>query len=264
VSLIHEHFGCPRGTWDAARIAYPLAAVRHRQGRLLGRVDGLGFDIRRDASIGTLADDIVKSSAIEGVALPFDEARSSIARRLGIEIGGSSSRREVEGFVEMMLDATRDHAQPLTPERRHVWHAALFPTGRSGIRRIAVGAWRDSEADAMQVVSGPVGRERVHSKAPAAHRLESEIGAFLGWFNGAESGPGSFDPVVKPGLAHFWFVTIHPFEDGNGGIARAIADLTLARADGTAERFYSMSARIEAERRDYCAALGASNARAWT
>ena len=195
-----------------------------------------------------LTSDVIKSSAIEGEWLDTQQVRSSIARRLGMDFGGSVlSGREVEGVVEMMLDATQKYAEPLTAERLFGWHAALFPTGRSGLRRITVGAWRPASAGPMQVVSGPIGRERVHFEAPAADRLEGEVADFLAWFEAANG----LDPVLKAGLAHFWFVTLHPFEDGNGRISRAIGDLALARAEGTAERFYSLSTQIEAEKKQY-------------
>jgi Fic family protein len=219
-------------------------------------MESIGFDLRVEASLATLTDDVVKSSAIEGENLDRQEVRSSIARRLGLDIAGLPvAGRHVEGIVDMMLDATQNYAQPLTAERLFGWHAALFPTSRSGMRRIAVGAWRSPEAGPMQVVSGPYGRERVHFEAPAADRLGAEMAAFIGWFNGPDSDPAKLDPVLKSGIAHFWFVTIHPFEDGNGRIARAIADLALARADDCRERFYSMSAQIEADRKVYYAEL---------
>ena len=246
--FIHEIAEWPELKWDDAKLSPLLADVRHRQGRLLGRMEGLGFQLRAEASLSTLTADVIKSSAIEGEQLDAEAVRSSIARRLGLDVGGTpSASRDVEGIVEMMLDATQKYAQPLTAERLFGWHAALFPTGRTGMRRITIGAWRPMEAGLMQVVSGPMGRERVHFEAPSADRLEQEMTAFLDWF-GSLNG---IDPVLKAGVAHFWFVTIHPFEDGNGRIGRAIADMALARAEGTAERFYSMSAQIEAERKQY-------------
>lgn len=225
-----------------------LAEVRHRQGRFLGAMEALGFDLRTEASLSTLTADVIKSSAIEGETLDANQVRSSIARRLGLEFGGTAAAsRDVDGVVEMILDATQNFSSPLTKERLSGWHASLFPTGRSGLRRITVGAWRPMESDPMQVVSGPIGRERIHFEAPAADRLGDEMGAFLGWFES----DGGCDPVLKAAVAHFWFVTIHPFEDGNGRMARALADMALARAEGIPERFYSMSAQIEAERREY-------------
>jgi Fic family protein len=211
-------------------------------------MESLGFKLRQEAVLRTLTEDVLKSSEIEGEKLDPEQVRSSIARRLGMDIGGLKAvDRDVEGIVEMMLDATRHYDQPLTAERLFAWHASLFSTGRSGMRRIRVAAWRDNSGDPMQVVSGPMGKERVHFEAPAAKRLDPEMGIFLDWFNGDTDG----DWVVKAGLAHLWFVTIHPFEDGNGRIARAIADLALARSEQSSQRFYSMSAQIREERADY-------------
>lgn len=208
----------------------------------------LGFSIQAEAGLETLTEDVVKSSAIEGERLDSSSVRSSLARRLGLDIGGFTPvNRPIEGIVEMMLDATQRYAEPLTKERVIGWHAALFPTGFSGSRKIIVGAWRSPEAGAMQVISGYVGREKIHCEAPAAERLDKEMDIFLEWFNS----PLDLDPVLKAGIAHLWFVTIHPFEDGNGRIARAIADCALARADNSPQRFYSMSGRIERERKEY-------------
>ena len=249
---IHEHQDWPTFTWDAEALASKLADLRHRQGRLLGRMEGLGFELKREASLSTLTDDVVKSSAIEGENLNPEEVRSSIARRLGMDIAGLvPAGRDVEGVVEMMLDATQQFSKPLTKARLFDWHAALFPTGRSGMRRIAVGGWRTIDAGPMQVVSGPIGKQKVHFEAPGADRLEKEMQAFLKWFGNSDD----IDPVIKAGIAHLWFVTIHPFEDGNGRIARAIGDMALARADGAPERFYSLSSQIEAERKHYYAQL---------
>jgi Fic family protein len=245
---VHEHDNWPDFTWDAKALASKLADTRHQQGRLLGRMEGLGFDLRREASLETLTSDVVKSSAIEGEILNPEEVRSSIARRLGLDIAGLvPASRHVEGIVEMMLDATQKFSKPLTKDRLFGWHAALFPTGRSGMHKITVGGWRTAEAGAMQVVSGPAGREKVHFEAPGAERLERETKTLLAWFEKKTD----LDAVLKAGIAHFWFVTIHPFEDGNGRIARAIGDMALARADGTADRFYSLSAQIERERKAY-------------
>jgi Fic family protein len=256
MAYIHELAGWPTLTWNEAALSLSLARVRHRQGRFLGRMELIGLDLRAEASLTTLTDDVVKSSAIEGENLNRQDVRSSIARRLGMDAAGTPpADRHVDGIVEMMLDATQNCAQELTAERLFGWHAALFPTGRSGLRRITTGAWRTPAAGPMQVVSGPIGRENVHFEAPSADRLGAEMAAFLGWFNGPDSDPSRLDPVLKSAVAHFWFVTIHPFEDGNGRIARAIADLSLARADQCSERFYSMSAQIEAERKTYYAEL---------
>jgi len=246
--FIHERPKWPELTWDSEALTGVLAAVRHKQGKHLGKMEALGFDLRAEASLTVLTDEVVKSSAIEGEHLSPEEVRSSIARRLGLDVTGlPNPSREVEGVVEMMLDATRDFDAPLTEERMFDWHAALFPAGRSGMDRITVGAWRTAEAGPMQVVSGPIGRERVRFEAPEAKRLAAEMERFLVWFNA----PSDIDPVLKAGVAHFWFVTIHPFEDGNGRIARAIADMVLSQADGTQDRFYSMSSAIEAERKEY-------------
>lgn len=246
--FIHSLPAWPAFTWSDAALAPLLAGARHKQGRLLGRVESLGFELRRQAGLEVLTSDVIKSSAIEGEVLDYDSVRSSIARRLGIELGGMvPADRRVEGVVEMMLDATQRFDSPLTAERLFSWHAALFPTGRSGMLRITVGAWRPPEAGPMQVVSGPIGRERVHFEAPAADRLATEMDAFLHWFNA----PSPVDPVLRAGIAHLWFVTIHPFEDGNGRIARTIADMALARADGSKDRFYSMSAQIDSQRSEY-------------
>ena len=248
MTWIYQQDTWPEFTWDNDALACKLAEVRYRQGHLLGRMESLGFDLRAEASLDTLTQDVVRSSAIEGEVLSADEVRSSIARKLGIDIGNSvATRRAVEGIVEVMLDATRQQAQPLTKERLVSWHAAIFPTGWSGLRRITVGNWRTESAGTMRVVSGRIERERVHFEAPDASCLESEMAAFLDWFD-ADS---LVDPFLKAGIAHLWFVTIHPFEDGNGRIGRAIADMALARADGMRDRFYSMSTQIEAERKLY-------------
>jgi len=248
MGYIHELVAWPKLTWDDAALSAVLADARHRQGRLLGRMEGLGFLLRAEAQLSTLTADVVQSSAIEGEKLDTEEVRSSIARRLGLDYAGAAvAGRDVEGIVEMMLDATQNYVQTLTMDRLHGWHAALFPMGRSGMRKITVGAWRPAAAGAMQVVSGPMGRERVHFEAPSAEKLDAKMSAFLEWFEAANG----IDPVIKAGVAHFWFVTIHPFEDGNGRIGRAIADLQLARADGAKERFYSLSSQIESERNEY-------------
>ena len=254
MTYVHELPDWPNLRWSDEQLAQPLAAVRHRQGRLIGRMEALGFPLRAEAVLYTLTEDVLKSSEIEGEVLDREQVRSSIARRLGMDIGGLvEADRDVEGVVEMMLDATQNYAQPLTAERLFSWHAALFPTGRSGMSRITVGAWRAAQGGPMQVVSGPIGRERVHYEAPASERLDAEMTRFLDWFETVTP-----DPVLKAGIAHLWFVTIHPFDDGNGRIARAIADLALARAEGTAQRFYSMSAQIRTERKAYYDMLGST------
>lgn len=245
---IHELPDWPDFRWSHDALATLLASVRHRQGLLLGRMKNLGFPLREEAVLATLTEDVLKSSEIEGEILDKDQVRSSIARRLGIDIGAlAPAERDVEGVVEMMLDATQKYDAPLTDERLFGWHAALFPTGRSGLARIRAGAWRDDSSGPMQVVSGPIGRERVHYQAPLAGRIGGDMTAFLDWFND-ESG---IDPVLKAGIAHLWFVSIHPFDDGNGRIARAIADMALARSEESAQRFYSLSAQIRKERRTY-------------
>lgn len=211
-------------------------------------MQGLGFSLRAEAVLQTLTQDVQKSSEIEGEVLDRRQIRSSLARRLGIDIGAlEPADRNVEGIVEMTLDATQSYDRPLTTERLFSWHAALFPTGRSGMNKIRVGAWRDDKSGPMQVVSGPVGRERVHYQAPAAGKVAREMRAFLKWFNGDTA----VDPVLKAALAHLWFVTIHPFDDGNGRMARAIADMGLARSEQSPQRFYSMSAQIRQERKAY-------------
>jgi Fic family protein len=238
----------PALRWDPVRLTAPLAEARHVQGRLIGQMEALGFQVKEEAVLRTLTEDVLKNSEIEGDLLDADQVRSSVARRLGMDVGGLKPvDRHVDGVVEMMLDATQHYDQPLTEERLFGWHAALFPTGRSGMHRITVGAWRTDSTSPMQVVSGPVGRERVHFEAPAASRLPQEMQRFLEWFN-AEA---TLEPVLKAAQAHLWFVTIHPFDDGNGRIARAIADMALARSEKSPRRFYSMSAQIREERADY-------------
>ena len=245
---IHERKEWPDFKWDRNRSAQPLADIRHRQGRLIGHMEALGFSLRQEAVLRTLTTDVLKSNEIEGERLDIDQVRSSIARRLGIDIGAlKPADRHVEGNVEMMLDATRHYDRPLTAERLFGWHAALFPGGHSGLSRIKIGAWRDGSAGPMEVVSGPIGMQKVHFEAPDAARLNKEMKAFLKWFNAK----AKIDPVWKAGLAHLWFVTIHPFDDGNGRIARTIADMALARSENSPQRFYSMSAQIQKERSAY-------------
>ena len=249
---IWERADWPRFAWDRDRIMARLAAVRHGQGRLLGRMEGIGFRLKGEAVLHTLTQDVVKSSEIEGERLDAHQVRSSIARRLGMDVAGLvAADRHVEGVVEMMLDATQHFDRSLTAKRLFAWHAFLFPTGHSGMARIRSGAWRDDSRGPMRVVSGPIGRERVHYEAPPADRVPAEMKAFLKWF----SAPHDQDLVLKSTLAHFWFVTIHPFEDGNGRIARAIADLALARSESSPQRFYSMSSQIRLERSAYYTVL---------
>lgn len=245
---IHDHQNWPSFTWNAEVLSSKLADIRHRQGLLIGKMNNLGFELKQEASLNILTHDVIKSSAIEGETLSAVEVRSSIARRLGLDIAGMvPSGRDVEGIVEIMLDATQKFSKPLSKQRLFDWHAGLFPTGRSGMHSITVGNWRTPDAGPMQVISGPVGRETFHFEAPAGNRLDEEMQIFIEWFENTNN----LDPVIKAGIAHFWFVTIHPFEDGNGRIARAIGDMMLARADRIPERFYSLSSQIEAERKDY-------------
>ncbi len=251
-TYIHQLGSWPFFKWDSQSIAGPLAAVRHDQGRLIGRMQHLGFPLQQEALLATLTQDVLKTSEIEGEKLNEEMVRSSIARRLGMETAALPViDRDVEGVVEMMLDATGRWDQPLTSERLFDWHAALFPTARSGMRRITVGNWRTDASGPMQVVSGPIGRQRVHFEAPEAARLQHEMEQFMAWFNA----PSEQDWVLKASIAHLWFVTIHPFDDGNGRIARAIADMCLARSEKASQRFYSMSAQIRRDRERYYAQL---------
>ena len=245
---IYQQSGWPRFKWDHEALLFLLSSVRHKQGRLKGYMEALGFALRSEATLQTLTLDVLKSSEIEGELLSSDQVRSSIARKLGMDIAGLvPADRNVDGVVEMMLDATRNYRKRLDNERLFGWHSALFPTGRSGIHKIAVGKWRDNEKGPMQVVSGALGKEKVHFEAPGAEHLKKEIKLFIQWFNSE----AALDPVLKSAIAHLWFVTIHPFDDGNGRIARAIADMQLARADNDQQRFYSMSAQIRVERSAY-------------
>ena len=255
LKYIHERPGWPQFHWDQAGLTKQLASVRHRQGRLIGRMHALGFPMTEEAVLETSTEDVLKSSEIEGEILDKDQVRSSIARRLGMDAGAlPAADRNVEGVVEMMLDATQKFKEPLTDERLYGWHASLFPTRRSGMSKIIVGAWRNGP---MQVISGAFGREKIHYEAPAASRLDAEMKSFLDWFNGEDD----TDPVIRAALAHLWFVTIHPFDDGNGRIARAIADMSLARSEDSPQRFYSMSAQIRLERKEYYDLLEATQKR---
>ena len=242
----------PMWQFDSARLAEQLSKVTLERGRLLGSMQALGFKLAEEATLRALTDEVIKSSEIEGEKLNPESVRSSLARRLGMDIGAlAPADRHVDGVVEMVLDAIQRYDQSLTEQRLFGWHAALFPTGYSGMMKIAVGAYRADVGGPMQVVSGGVGRERVHFEAPPTERLAQEMARFLGWFNHTQG----IDPTIKAGLAHLWFVTIHPFEDGNGRIARAVCDMALARADGSPQRFYSLSAQIQRERKDYYDAL---------
>jgi len=248
-TYIHKLADWPKFTWDSGAIAPRLSEVRLRQGLLLGRMKSYGFASQWTATLKVLTEETIKSSAIEGVVLDPESVRSSIARKLGLDMAGLKEHkdRSVEGVVEMMVDATQRFRGPLTKERLFDWHADLFPQVRRTNDKFRVGAWRDDSQGPMQVISGPIGRPRVHYVAPAASRLDAEMERFLGWFENNEQK----DPLLKTAIAHLWFVTIHPFEDGNGRIARAIAEMCLARSDGSAQRFYSMSSQILEERSSY-------------
>lgn len=264
-TYIWEADDWPTWRFDLAALAQPLADVSRAQGLLMGRLADVGVALRDRASLSALTEDVVKTSEIEGEQLNVESVRSSIARRLGVDIGALASvDRHVEGVVEMVLDATHDPFAPLTQDRLFGWHAALFPTGFSGRSPINVGDWRNDATGPMQVVSGPVGRRRVHFQAPPAERLEPETDRFLAWANGTSGEP----PLIKAGLAHLWLVTLHPFDDGNGRIARAVGDLFLARADGSPQRFYSLSAQIQRERKAYydmleCTQKGSMDVTEW-
>jgi Fic family protein len=249
MTWIHEHPDWPAFSWDARQLLEPLGRVRYRQGHLAGRLQTLGFELLIEAQIKALTDEVIHSASIEGEVLDERGVRSSIARQLGVDMGGVDPGEATRsGLVDVMLDATLHHDQPLTAERLFGWHSALFPGGHSGMRRITIGAWRQGS---MQVVSGAWGREKIHFEAPAAERVPAEMQAFLQWFNHE----GQTDGVLKAGLAHLWFVTIHPFSDGNGRIARALSELMLARTDRSPERFYSLSRQIDQERKAYYTAL---------
>lgn len=248
MAYLHELTDWPKFHWNDTALAATLADVRHRQGRLIGRMESLGFSLRDKSVLDSLTEEVVKSSKIEGEHLNRDQVRSSMARRLGISTAGIYKPDQyVDGVVEMMIDATQGYASALTIERLMGWHAAMFPTGFSGMTKIIAGIWRDDSAGPMQVVSGPMGREKVHFEAPAAERVPAEMQAFLTWFESDKP----TDPVISAGIAHLWFVTIHPFDDGNGRIARAITDLALARSENIPQRFYSMSSQIMETRRKY-------------
>ena len=242
----------PHFRWDAGSLAQPLAAAHMKQGHLLGRLEWLGFPLKIEAELQATTEEAVKNAEIEGEILNRDSVRSSIARRLGVpDAAIGPVDRRAEGIVEMTLDATRNCAAPLTRERLFSWQAALFPTGRSGLHSIKVGTWRDDAHGPMQVVSGPIGHEKVHYQAPPAERIETEMQAFIGWFNL----PPSIDGILHAAIAHLWFVTIHPFEDGNGRIARVLADMSLARSENSPQRFYSLSSQIRRDRSGYYGSL---------
>lgn len=245
---IYQQLNWPQFTWDVDGLLTLLASVRHKQGRLKGYMEALGFALRNEATLQTLTQDVLKTSEIEGEMLDLAQVRSSIARKLGMDIAGLvPTDRHVDGVVEMMLDATRNSHRKLDSERLFGWHSALFPSGRSGMHKIVVGNWRDNEKGPMQVVSGAMGKEKIHFEAPDSSQLKKEMRLFFNWFNSEKK----IDPVIKSAIAHLWFLTVHPFDDGNGRIARAIADMQLARADGDEQRFYSMSAQIRLDRTAY-------------
>ena len=245
---IYQQKNWPNFNWKIEELAGLLAEVRNKQGRLLGKMETLGFNLQNEAYLETLTADILKSNEIEGIILNKEEVRSSVARRLGIDFGGLPLiNRSIEGIVDMMFDATNNFDKPLTKERLFDWHYALFPMGRSGMYKIITGSWRDDSTGPMQVVSGAIGKEKVHFQAPPATIIDKEMTVFLDWFNGKNS----IDLVLKASIAHLWFVTLHPFDDGNGRITRAITDMLLARSDGLPQRFYSMSSQIQKERKSY-------------
>ena len=247
--------GWPRLSYDVAALAAPLAQVHRAQGQLVGRMAELGMAQREQATLQVLTQEVIKTTEIEGERLNLDAVRSSLARKLGLDIGAlAPSDRQVDGVVDVVLDATRHFDKPLTQERLFGWHAALFPTGYSGRVRITVAGWRLDASGPMEVVTGAVGREKVHFQAPPAHTLPAQTDTFLQWFNAAPLG----DALIKAGLAHLWLVTLHPFDDGNGRINRAVGDMALARAEGSGQRFYSFSAQIQRERKDYYAQLEAT------
>lgn len=248
MKYIHQLLDWPEFKWDHIAISKILAQVRHQQGLLMGRMEGLGFKYKEEAVLQTLTQEVLKTSEIEGENLNEEQVRSSIARRLGMDVPGMiAADRNVEGVVEMMLDATQHYSEALNDNRLFGWHAALFPSGRSGLYKITIGCWRKPGNGPMQVVSGAMGKERIHFQAPESELLESEMNKFIEWFNRGKN----IDPVLKAAIAHLWFVTIHPFDDGNGRIGRAIADMQLARSDGSAQRFYSMSTEIRKQRNRY-------------
>jgi len=248
IPYIYQQSDWPHFTWDTKALARLLAAAHDQQGHLLGQMESLGFHLRAEAMLHSLTEEIIKSNEIEGCLLDREQVRSSVARHLGMETAAlAHPDRDVEGVVDMMLDATEQYLKPLSAKRLFDWHAALFPTGRSGMHKITVGAWRTDKTGPMQVVSGPIGHERVHYEAPPASALAGEMRAFFAWFNRYDG----TDLILRAGIAHLWFVTIHPFGDGNGRIARAIANMALARSEKTSQRFYSLSAQIQEERSAY-------------
>jgi Fic family protein len=251
-SYIHQKKDWPNFTWEDEQLLSLLGQVRHLQGRLLGSMEAVGFELRSEASLEAITIEIIKTSEIEGEILNADQVRSSLARKLGMERAGLvPSNRDVDGVVDLLVDAINNYDQVLTEDRLFSWHASLFPTGRSGMYKIIIGDWRDDSTGPMQVVSGAMGREKVHFEAPAAERLPEETQRFIDWLNNENE----LDLVLKAGIAHLWFVTLHPFEDGNGRITRALTDMLLTKSDDVPQRFYSMSAQIRIQREEYYAAL---------
>ncbi len=246
--FIYHNKEWPNFYWDSDSLVFTLGKVRNLQGRLNGKMESLGFKLKGEATLKTLTLNVLKSSEIEGEILISEVVRSSIARHLRMDIQGLiPSDRNTDGVVEMMLDATQNYREPIDPDRLFGWHASLFPGGRSGMYKIKVGDWREDITGPVQVVSGAMGKEKVHFQAPDLSTIPGEMEAFINWINRDQP----LDPVIKAGIAHLWFITIHPFDDGNGRIARALSDMLLARADGSVQRYYSMSAQIRLERKDY-------------
>ncbi len=247
-AYIYQQSDWPKFKWDIKSVLLPLSNVRHLQGKLVGKMETLGFKLRSEAVLETLTIEVIKTSEIEGLVLDLDQVRSSIARKLGIEVSGLvPSDRYTDGVVEMMLDATQNYRQQLTTDRLYGWHSALFPSGRSGMYKIITGKWRDDSTGPMQVVSGALGKEKVHFEAPSAKQIGKEMNSFISWYNKEQDQ----DIILKSAIAHLWFITIHPFEDGNGRIARALSEMLLTRSDDTPQRFYSMSSQIRTARKEY-------------
>ena len=248
MGYLYQNVDWPNFTWNNDQLVSTLSKVRNLQGRLMGKMEAIGFNLRNEALLETLTLDVIKSSEIEGEILNLDQVRSSLAKRLGLDIGALNfPDRNVDGIVDLILDATRNCKEPISSDRLFRWHRALFPTGQSGLYMITVGAWRIDSTGPMQVVSGAMGKEQVHYQAPDSSVIPQEMDKFIEWFNSKTD----LEPVLKAAIAHLWFVTLHPFEDGNGRIGRALTDMLLARADGSPQRFYSMSSQIRKERKTY-------------
>ena len=244
---IHQKKTWPHFIRDSDLHLLKISTIRHKQGQILGSLRTVGFDLKLETQLEILAQDIITSNAIEGNVIDPTEVRSSIAKRLGIQKAGLiSTTHYMDGLVDMMIDATQNFHLPLSKDRLCGWHCCLFPTGRSGMYRITVGDWRTDQDGPMQVISGGMGREKIHFEAPQAHLLEEEMTRFIKWFNEADE-----EPIIKSAIAHLWFVTLHPFDDGNGRIARTLSDVLLSRSDQSPFRFYSMSAQIEKEKHEY-------------